>query len=61
MIARFDPLQTALLERYHIEVPVVIWGTPPRRWLRISAQFYNAACDYERLAEALRSEIARHS
>ena len=53
VIARFDPLQSALLEQYRIEVPVVRWGTPARRWFRISAHAYNSPDNYERLADAL--------
>ena len=53
VIARFDPLQSALLEQYRIEVPVVRWGTPARRWFRISAHAYNSSDEYERLADAL--------
>jgi isopenicillin-N epimerase len=48
-----DPLQDALRERAGIEVPIIPWPAPPRRLLRISAQLYNTAADYERLAEAL--------
>ena len=53
VISRFDPLQSALLEQYRIEVPVVRWGTPARRWFRISAHAYNSPDNYERLADAL--------
>ena len=53
VIARFDPLQSALLEQHRIEVPVVRWGTPARRWFRISAHAYNSPDNYERLADAL--------
>ena len=53
VISRFDPLQSALLEQYRIEVPVVRWGTPARRWFRISAHAYNSSDEYERLADAL--------
>ena len=53
VIARFDPLQSALLEQYRIEVPVVRWGIPARRWFRISAHAYNSPDEYERLADAL--------
>jgi len=49
-----DPLQDLLWERYRIEVPVMHWGTPPRRYIRISAQIYNDEGEYERLAAALR-------
>jgi isopenicillin-N epimerase len=48
-----DPLQDALLEQYGIEVPVVPWPQPPKRILRVSAQLYNHAGEYERLATAL--------
>jgi isopenicillin-N epimerase len=48
-----DPLQDALRQRAAIEVPVIPWPAPPRRLLRISAQLYNVAADYERLARAL--------
>jgi isopenicillin-N epimerase len=51
--ARFDPLQTHLLDKHGIEVPIVRWGEPPRRHLRISAQAYNSTEDYRTLAEAL--------
>jgi isopenicillin-N epimerase len=49
-----DPLQDTLRERYGIEVPIIPWPQPPRRLLRISAQLYNTAADYDRLARALR-------
>ncbi|HET7704567.1 MAG TPA: aminotransferase class V-fold PLP-dependent enzyme [Thermoanaerobaculia bacterium] len=45
-----DPLQDALLEEHHIEVPIVPWPHPPKRLIRISAQLYNEEGDYERLA-----------
>jgi len=49
-----DELQDELFERFSIEVPVVPWPKPPKRVLRISAQLYNNAQEYERLADALR-------
>lgn len=52
-------LHDALLERHGIEIPVIPWPAPPRRILRLSAQLYNEAGDYERLAEALDAELAR--
>ena len=52
-----DPLQDALRERAGIEVPIIPWPAPPRRLLRISAQLYNVAADYERLADALRESL----
>ena len=50
---RIDPLQTRLLDAHRIEVPIIRWGTPARRHLRISAQAYNATEDYRALAAAL--------
>jgi isopenicillin-N epimerase len=50
---RFDPLQAELYERTKIEVPIVRWGAPPRRWVRISAQAYNTTGEYRALADAL--------
>ena len=46
-------LQTILLEKYAVEVPVFHFPQTPQRMLRISAQAYNAIGDYERLADAL--------
>jgi isopenicillin-N epimerase len=48
-----DPLQDELLERFSIEVPVVPWPRPPKRLIRVSAQAYNDASEYRKLAEAL--------
>ena len=48
-----DPLQDALFDQFQIEVPVMPWPEPPKRLLRISAQLYNSAEEYERLAAAL--------
>jgi isopenicillin-N epimerase len=53
-----DPLQERLLARHRIEVPVIPWPAPPQRVLRISAQLYNHAAQYERLAQALQTELA---
>jgi isopenicillin-N epimerase len=52
-----DPLQRALFERHRIEVLMPTWPAPPRRWVRISAQAYNAIEDYRALADALRAEL----
>lgn len=54
----FDPLTTALHERWSIEVPVFAWPASPQRVLRISAQQYNSIDDYRRLADALRHELS---
>lgn len=48
-----DPLHLSLLERAAIEVPVVNWGDPARRYVRISAQLYNTLAQFAWLAEAL--------
>jgi isopenicillin-N epimerase len=48
-----DPLQTALFDRFGIEVLVFTWRALAARILRVSAQVYNSASDYERLAGAL--------
>lgn len=53
-----DPLQDRLLARHGIEVPVIPWPAPPKRLLRISAQLYNSLPQYERLAHALKKELA---
>ena len=52
---RADPLQALLLERFKIEVPVFDWPAPRVRILRASAQLYNTADEYHRLADALRA------
>lgn len=48
-----DPVQAALFERFGIEVLAFTWPAFATRILRVSAQLYNTAADYERLAEAL--------
>jgi isopenicillin-N epimerase len=54
-----DPIQDVLFSDYRIEVPVMLWPQAPKRVLRISAQLYNEPAEYERLADALRHEMAR--
>lgn len=57
-----EPLTSNLRERHRIEVPVLVWPTPPRRLLRVSAAAYNHLEQYERLANALRRELeGRHA
>jgi isopenicillin-N epimerase len=53
-----EPLTSNLRERHRIEVPVMMWPAPGRRLLRISAAPYNHLAQYERLANALRMELA---
>ena len=48
-----DELQSALLRRFQIEVPIIPWPAPPARLVRISAQVYNRPDQYRRLAAAL--------
>ncbi len=48
-----DPLQERLLAEHRIEVPVIAWPDG-RRFVRISAQLYNSAEQYVRLAAALK-------
>jgi isopenicillin-N epimerase len=48
-----DPLQTALFDRFGIELLVFTWPALASRILRVSAQLYNSAADYERVAQAL--------
>jgi isopenicillin-N epimerase len=49
-----DPMQQILREKYAVEVPIIPWPAPPRRLLRISAQYYNTLEDYHRLSVALK-------
>jgi isopenicillin-N epimerase len=48
-----DPLQAALFDRFGLELPVFTWPAFATRILRVSAQIYNTAADYERLVSAL--------
>jgi len=52
-----DPLHPRLFDGWGIEVPVMSWPSAPHRLLRISAQLYNDASQYSRLADALRKEL----
>lgn len=56
---RIDPLQTRLLETHRIEVPIIRWGAPARRFVRISAQAYNHIEHYRILASALADDATR--
>lgn len=53
----FDPLMNRLRHEWKIEVPVFNWPDESQRMIRISAQQYNSIDEYQRLAEALRSEL----
>ena len=52
-----DPLHTRLLEKHGVQVPVLGWLPHNRRYLRVSAHLYNSIDQYERLAQALKSEL----
>jgi isopenicillin-N epimerase len=53
-----DPLQDTLFTRHRIEVPVIAWPRSPGRLLRVSAQLYNTAAQFLRLARALPALLA---
>jgi isopenicillin-N epimerase len=53
-----DPLQGRLFDAWGVEVPIMRWPAPPHRLIRVSAQLYNHAEQYARLADALRKELA---
>jgi isopenicillin-N epimerase len=54
-----EPLQQALVDRHHIQVPVAPWPAPPRRLVRVSAHLYNRIDEYRRLGAALVEELGR--
>ncbi len=53
-----DALQDALIEKHKVVVPIWRLSADNRRVVRISAQLYNRAEDYEKLAGALLEELA---
>ena len=53
-----DTITERLFHEYRIEVPSNVWPAPPKRWIRIAAQAYNALPQYQRLARALREIVA---
>lgn len=50
---KIDAEQLRLYDEFGVEVPFYRFGTPERRYFRISAQLYNPLGDYRRLASAL--------
>jgi isopenicillin-N epimerase len=54
-----ESLHTTLQDKWRIEVPVFAWPAAPKRLVRVSAQLYNHRSQYERLADALESALAR--
>ena len=51
--AKIDREQSWLYDEFGIEVPLMHFGQPTRRYLRLSAQLYNRLSEYEFLAEAM--------
>jgi isopenicillin-N epimerase len=51
-------LYEALWRKHRIEAPVFEWPSPGRPMLRVCAQIYNELSQYERLAEAVLSELS---
>lgn len=51
-------LYESLWRKHRIEAPVFDWPTQGRPMLRVCAQIYNHLAQYERLAEAVRSELS---
>ena len=49
-----DPLHDRLQREFGLEVPIVPWPAPPKRWVRVSAQLYNSLPQYRRLGQVLR-------
>jgi isopenicillin-N epimerase len=50
-------LYEALWRKHRIEAPVFEWSTPGRPMLRVCAQIYNELSQYQKLADAVRSEL----
>jgi isopenicillin-N epimerase len=50
---KLDKEQIRLYDEFQIEVPLFRFGSPERRYFRISAQLYNSPAQYEYLAVAL--------
>ena len=49
-----DYWQKPLIEKHHIEVPVITWPSHPKRVVRISAQVYNSLSQYKKLGKVLK-------
>jgi isopenicillin-N epimerase len=52
---KIDSEQTALYDKYAIEVPFFRRGQPETRYFRISTHVYNSLAEYDYLGETLRS------
>jgi isopenicillin-N epimerase len=53
-----EPLQTALVDNHHIQVPVMTWPAHPKRLIRTSTQVYNSREEIDLLGDALLVELA---
>lgn len=53
--AFLDELQVALMDRFRIEVPIVLWPRWPSRLVRTASQLYNHRGESAYLGEALRT------
>jgi isopenicillin-N epimerase len=51
-------LYEALWRKHRIEAPVFEWPSPGRPMFRVCAQIYNELPQYQRLADAVRAELA---
>lgn len=52
-----DPMTGQILERHNLQTMLPVWPTWPQRLVRLSAQAYNCAGDYDKLAGALREQL----
>jgi isopenicillin-N epimerase len=57
-----DPLQRALVEKHHIQIPIINFPAtkapaPQPRQVRVSANIYNSIEQYQYLVEALKAEL----
>ena len=51
---KIDAEQLRLFDEYGIELPLLRFGSPERRYFRISAHLHNSLADYAYLAAALK-------
>jgi isopenicillin-N epimerase len=56
-----DPLQDALYERHRVVAPIWRFEPTGARVIRLSAMIYNTPGDFERVGEALRTELEREA
>ena len=52
---KIEAEQLRLYDEYGIELPLLHFGSPERRYFRISAHLHNSVADYAYLAEAVRN------